>query len=623
MHEYMEMRTGRRHVRLIPGEPWKAQIARALVFSGLGLIAAPAVWSIHEADLRMHVEYLASDELAGRATGEPGCERAAEYIAERFASWGLEPLPGQDDFYLEYALQRREFDVRRSRSILHAGASRHYGQLGREFRPFWFSGVGFADADVVFAGYGISAPELGHDDYAELDVRNKLVLVLRYEPGRDDPNSKFEGTQHSRHAFFETKARVAREHGALGMLLVTGPLHGRDEKDLGSEPRLTLASAESRNTFLAVHISQEWAAKMLAPLGTDLIGLHEALEAGLPPSEVRLPARMQLELEYGDPVEALRSANVAAFLPGSDPALRNEWIVVGAHHDHIGVAKTGRDRVFNGADDNASGTAVVLAMARKWARRMEPPRRSVVFVTFSGEERGLLGSRAFLEQERVPLEKVRFMMNFDMVGRNPQRPLAVFGDGTASGVREVVEAANEDVGLELLFHGRNVPRNSDHSTFYRRDIPIVAFFSGLHDDYHSVRDHADKLDYERMVDIAELGSGVLERLSAMEPHEFPVFSPPGFLGIQHAEVGSADRRRLRLSADEGVFVERVLANTPAQSAGLRRGDILVRIDERPVRDDNIVQRLGRIGADVEIELELLRGGERRRVRLVLARRPTE
>jgi hypothetical protein len=593
------------------------------VFSGLGFVATTPAWSIHEADLRTHVEYLASDELAGRATGEPGCDLAAQYVADRFASWGFEPLPGQEDFFLEYALRRREFDARRSRSILHAGGTRHYGQLGREFRPFWFSGVGSVEADVVFAGYGIAAPELGHDDFADLNVRDKLVLVLRYEPGRDDPDSPFDGAEHSQHAFFETKARLARQHGALGMLLVTGPLHGRGDEDLGSEARLALASAERRDDFLAVHISQEWAAKILAPLGTDLVALHEAVEAGMPPAEVRLAVHMQLAVEYGDEEDALRSANVAAFLPGSDAKLRDEWIVVGAHHDHIGIAKSGRDRVFNGADDNASGTAVVLAMAREWARRTEPPRRSVLFVTFSGEERGLLGSRALLEQELVPLEKVRFMMNFDMVGRNPRRPLAVFGDGTATGVRDVVEDANLDGSLELQFHGRNIPRNSDHSTFYRRNIPVLAFFTGLHDDYHSVRDHAEKLDYERMVQIAELGSAVLERLTAMDSHEFPRFSPAGFLGIQHAEVERSERRRLRLSQDEGVYVERVLANSPAESAGLQRGDILVRIDRSPVRYDNIVERLGTIGAGAEIELELVRDGEPLSVHIVLERRPAE
>ncbi len=607
-------------MRSTPGEPWKACIARALVFSAIGLAAVDGAWSVQESELRSHVEYLASDALEGRATGEPGCDLAAEYIAGRFASWGLEPLPG-NSYFLEYALQRRAFDARESRAILRADGRRHYGQLGREFQPFWFSGVGSVEADVVFAGYGITAPELGYDDYRGVDVAGKLVLVLRYEPGRDDPDSPFDGASHSQHAYFETKARVAREHGAAGMLLVTGPLHGRDDEDLGSEPRLTLATTEEDDTFPALHISQKWAALMWGDL--DLAELHRRVEAGEHPSALRLDAHMQLAVVYGDSKEELRSANVAAILPGRDPLLRNEWIVVGAHHDHIGTARTGRDRVFNGADDNASGTAVLLAMARQWASRAEPPRRSIVFVTFSGEERGLLGSRAILEQERIPLEKIQFMINFDMVGRNPRRPVAVFGDGIATGVRDVVEDANASVSLELQFHGRRIPRNSDHSSFYRRDVPVLAFFTGLHDDYHSVRDHADKLDYGRMVEIAALGSAVLERLADMEPERFPRFQAAGFLGIQHAEIPRAERRRLGLAEDEGVRIERVLDDSPAKAAGLLRGDVLLRVEGRPVGYESIVDRLGDLGAGSEVELELLRDGETQWIRLTLARRPAD
>ncbi len=166
-----------------------------------------------------------------------------------------------------------------------------------------------------------------------------------------------------------------------------------------------------------------------------------------------------------------------------------------------------------------------------------------------------------------------------------------------------------------------MPRNSDHATFLRRDIPILGFFTGLHGDYHGVRDHADKLDFERMADITELGSNVVDRLANMDEDAFPRFRAGGFLGIQHARVGKSERRRWRLDDDEGVRVERVLDDSPARTAGLKRGDILVRLDGRPLHHDNIVDRLGGIGAGVEIEIELLRDGEPQRVRLTLARRP--
>ncbi|UCE03114.1 MAG: M28 family peptidase [Candidatus Latescibacterota bacterium] len=667
-------------------------------------------------EIRGHVEYLASDELAGRETGEPGCHEAEEYIAERFHAWGLEPLPGGDDLFVEFALRAGRFDKERSRATLHVGGRTYDGRLGREFRPFPFSGRGSVEGEIVFAGYGITAPEHDYDDYAGLDVTGKVVLVLRYEPAIDDPTSPFDGERHSPHAWFETKARNAREHGAGAMLLVTGPMHGDSDEDLSLQRGLALvapdpADASDADGFIAVQISQDWAATMVSSSDFDLAELHEEVEAGIPASDLRLrDAHVELEVMSGDG-RSFVARNVVAFLPGSDPLLRDEWIVVGGHHDHIGQRAGRGDRIFNGADDNASGTSLVLALARAYTERDARPRRSIVFATFSGEERGLLGSRALVEQELLPMRRVRLMMNFDMVGRNPHQPVRVFGDGVASGLRDIVESANQGVGVDLQFSGRAIPSNSDHASFYRADVPILAFFTGVHRDYHSVRDEADKLDYERMVEIARVADAALWRIADAGPEAFPRFIhhvawlgvrlqveeedtgsrahvtrvepdsrgeraglragdrvasmdgidvhdpgdigrrirsvPPesrvrlgierdgrlldveveraraGFLGIQAAPVDAEDRERWNLPRTAGVRVRRVVPEGPAEASGLRRGDILVQVAGHDVAYEDIVDRLSAIGAGEEVQLEIVRAGDRLHLTVVLAARPDE
>jgi hypothetical protein len=682
----------------------------------LGFTSVTATRAITLEEMQGHVEYLASDELAGRATGEPGCRAAEEYIAERFRAWGLEPLPGRDDLFVEFALRSGSFDKSRSRATLQVRGRSFDGQLEREFRPFPFSGSGSAEGEVVFAGYGITAPGYDYDDYDGLDVTGKVVLLFRYEPAIDDPTSLFDGERHSQHAWFATKARNAREHGARAMLLVTGPLHGDPNEDLSMQRGLALAvpddsDSDNSDGFIAVQISQAWATTILSSSDLDLEALHEEVEDGVPPSELQL-RDVRVEINVVPGVESgILARNVVGFLRGSDPLLHDEWLVVGGHHDHIGERNGSGDRIFNGADDNASGTSVVLALARAYAQREERPRRSVVFVTFSGEERGLLGSRALVEHELLPMRQVRFMLNFDMVGRNPHQPVRVYGDGVASGLREIVESANRDAGVDLQFNGRAIPSNSDHASFYRADVPILAFFTGVHRDYHSVRDEADKLDYERMVDIARVADVALWHIADAEPEAFPRFIhhvawlgvrlqvegeevgsraritrvepdsrgetaglregdrvasingievrdpgdigrrirnvPPesrvrigvvrhdrllfveaeraraGFLGIQPAPVNPDDRKRWNLPRTAGVRVRRVVPDGPAEASGLRRGDILVQVGGRDVAYEDIVDRLSAIGAGEEVQLQVVRGGDRLHLTVVLAARPDE
>jgi len=479
--------------------------------------------------LAQDVHYLASDELAGRSPGTAGIARAEEYVAKAFGRTGLEPLPGFEDFFIGLPLYRHGYDPDRTALVLDGPGGRVTAELERDFKPLFFSGTGEAEAPLAFAGYGITAPEHGYDDYAGLDVRGRLVLVLRYEPGADDPQSVFEGTDHSRHAWLMTKARTAHGYGAAGMILVSDTLYHRGADDLrvfptlslspDEPPRLPRSAGPPEPAFPVIHLSRAtllaaagWSEEQLAEAQRKLNDWQPAAEVDFPRIGVRLSVRERQE------AQVVPVRNVAALLPGADPELRDEWILVGAHHDHLGAFDGPGDTVYSGADDNASGVAGVLALARHFAARSgkQAPARTLVFMTFTAEEQGLLGSRALVEGQLIPLEAVRFMVNLDMIGRNPERPLELHGSGFETEIREVVEKAGEELGVTVRFESRSVRAVSDFYPFHQRGIPFLSLYTGTHEDYHRPSDTAEKLDYERMERIVGLAARVVESLAARE-----------------------------------------------------------------------------------------------------------
>jgi hypothetical protein len=303
-----------------------------------------------------------------------------------------------------------------------------------------------------------------------------------------------------------------------------------------------------------------------------LEALQIALDGGARPSA--LPPvekiRVRVSVERSAEVERVSARNVVGYLPGSDPERRDEWIVIGGHHDHIGGYSGDGDTIYNGADDNASGTSGVLELAQAFAGAEQRPRRSLVFATFSAEERGLLGSRALVEQGAIPMDRVVFMLNLDMIGRNPRRAVDAVGDGYVRGLREIVEASNRKVELDLEFGGTSYTGNSDHDPFYERDVPFLFFFTGTHDDYHQLGDHADKLDYRRMQSIVRVAYGVVDRLDRAEARPRFVHNI-GWLGARvDVDDSTPEAAVARVTAVE--------AESRAAVAGLREGDILYAFD---------------------------------------------
>lgn len=540
-------------------------------------------------ELSEHVGFLASDALQGRESGTAGARTAEEYIERVFIGSGLDRLPGADGYRLSFELHRplpdpagTFLEIRSPRAGLRSDAV-ITAELGSEFRPFPFAGTGEAEGRVVFAGYGITAPEFGYDDYLGLDVEGTWVLVLRHEPRENDPASVFAGIRLTDHATFLAKARNARNRGALGLLLVTDPLnHERVPEDLRLNVPLFLEEGELERYgkgpareqtevvpgFPAFQISERIARALIGdptlerastdgsagreaaagngsaagetpaprnppddpgpgdvgtPAGVHTLeSLQEALDGGTLPTELAVRGGT-VRAGFGGFTrsETFSTANVAGFIRGYDRRLSREWIVIGAHYDHIGAFSGAGDTIYNGADDNASGTSGLLELAEAFGRSGRRPRRSIVFIAFSGEEEGLLGSRAFLDRqlgtlEREPDGRIVFMVNLDMIGRNPTRPVEVYGDGLSAGLRELVESANLSHSLPLRFHGTDYEPASDHHSFYTAGIPFLFFFTGLHSEYHGVDDEPDRIAYDRMAALISLVRDVVRGIDALE-----------------------------------------------------------------------------------------------------------
>lgn len=484
---------------------------------------------IRAADLQRDVAYLASDALAGRYIGTVGVSAAEEYISRRFAQAGLKRLEGDDDHFWDFRVYEHSYDPATTNLTLRCPFRRRIGEVEVDMRPFDFSGVGVQEAPLVFAGYGITAPEHDYDDYADLDVAGKIALVLRHEPNDDDPTSPFAGTEYSRHAYFRTKARNALRHGAVAMVIVTDPAHHTGAEDFRTLLDLSLSPAapdrERQPTakgFLAVHASQRIVESVFRPYGYTLAELQDAVDGGRKPAAFATPglaARVAVT-----PLSAPRhiaTRNVVGLIPGTH--LPREYVIVGAHHDHLGSYPGEGDTIYNGADDNASGVAVLLEVAQWLSRRDTPPRRSVLFVSFSAEEEGLYGARAAVRQDLVPAAEVGFMVNVDMVGRNPERPLEIWGDGYARGIRRELERLPEAGAVTLEFQGRRYNGAGDFHPYYEAGIPFLDFHTGLHPDYHTPGDEAAKLSYRRLASVTRLIAATVHRLATMD--ELPAFVP--------------------------------------------------------------------------------------------------
>jgi aminopeptidase YwaD len=640
--------------------------------------------------LRAHIEYLASDKLEGRRTGSPGANLAAEYIAREFSRYGLRrsigrDLPGMS--ILEADSPKRylqEFPYvagvelgKNNLLFVNPGRPDDIAQykVGEAWMPLGLSiSAHLQDLPVTFVGFGITSSELKYDDYAGGNAADKIALAFSGTPDGDNPHGQF-----GRYEDVRWKAIAARTAGAKALVVIA-----REEnlKEDGLS-RLRYDNSAGDAGLPVVVISRAVAAKLLAQSdAASLTSLENnirrvSLNKVAPPvgwtpekESFLIPSpSAKVSLSTDLIRREVPASNVVGILDGSDPVLKNEVIVVGAHYDHLGRGGEGslapkEGDIHHGADDNASGTAGLLELARIFSEQYPRPRRTIVFIAFSGEEEGLLGSNYYVNHPIVPLPNTVAMINMDMIGRMKDNKLIVGGVGSAQEWRQLITAANASgritvaatpessgtisrtsapvtgngVPIVTGINGRPVVSvalekafdlslsedgygPSDHSSFYAKQIPVFFFWTGTHEDYHKPSDTADKINYQDESRILNLVSRVVLDIDSNDKR-------PVYAVAKSESTGRSTGFRVYLGtipnyadSSDGLLLDGVREDSPAARAGIKAGDKIVKLAGRDVHNVyDYTYALGEMKAGQEYEVELLRGGERLKLKLTPAAR---
>jgi hypothetical protein len=575
--------------------------------------SAAAAAQLSSERIRAHVQYLASDQLQGREAGTPAADQAARYIEKEFRSYGLKPL-AKSGYLQPFTFVARVELGRQNLFQVKAGKSEQSYKVGEDFMPLAFSSGEGASGGVVFVGYGISAPELQYDNYAGVDVKGKLVMILRGSPDGDNPHGRFsEFTMPGLE--IQNKTLKAREKGARGVIFVSeekvfqhdrlSRLH-HDLNFLDAGIPVVVISRTLANAILEERKTPPVKSEFS---GADAVERVKQRTAPLTIENLTVSFKMDVSKINGN------TSNVVAVLPGSDPQLAAEYVVIGAHYDHLGLGGPGslasnpEGQIHHGADDNASGTSALLELARVMATSREPLKRSVVFIAFSGEELGLLGSAAYLKNAPVPVTSIVAMLNMDMIGRLRNQSLFVGGMGTSPVWKPLVEKLNTQGSRFQLSYGQDGFGPSDHQSFYVKDIPVLFFFTNTHDDYHKPSDTADKINADGIRQIAELVREIAADV-ANEPQRI------AFTKVKSESKPTGGGFRVYLGTipnysdqSDGMKLDGVRPGSPAERAGLKAGDLITRLGKTTVKNVyDYTYALGELRAGEEVEIAIRRDG---------------
>jgi hypothetical protein len=594
----------------------------------LGLLLAAPLHGDEASQARMKkdVTFLASDECEGRGIGTKGLERAAEYIAQRFKELGLKP-GGADGTYFQPFPIMRGSEKDGTSSLVLTGP---YGQTitlrpGTDFEVSGLSGAGKASAPVVFVGFGVTAKAAGYDDYAGIDVKDKVVVALRRVPRWSNDAMPFDGPRKTQHAEFENKQAQAALHEAAALILVN------DLTELkfgdGLQAFNATAKAISHSGLPFVQMRRSLAEEMLqSSLGNSLTEVELAINRDLKPHSTPL-AGWTAMLDVKVKRTTLTVKNVIGVLEGSGP-LAQETLVIGAHYDHVGYGGPGSGSlapkttaIHHGADDNGSGTTAMLELARRFSTQKDRQGRRLVFMAFTAEESGLIGSRYYTKRQPLfGLKDTVAMVNLDMVGRlrpdakTGKDKVLIEGSGTAKGFDAMLEKLNPGFQFSKK-PGGNGP--SDHDSFYNAGIPVVFMWTGTHPDYHRPTDTADKINVAGMDRIVDFAEKVVKSIDG-DPRR-PEFTP---VASTFAPSGGKGGPRLGIMPDydaekPGVLVSAVSKGGPADQAGLKSGDLIVGIAGRPVTNMNTYMAImGQQTAGATIEVSVMRDGKKMALKVV-------
>lgn len=555
-------------------------------------------------ELKKHISYLASEDLKGRKTGTEGDSLAAEYIRAQLKASGLISL--YDKGFQRFRVTDKII-CGPANSLMVNGIPL---KIDADFAPFAFSQNASFSGEVVFAGYGfdINEDSLKWKDYDGLDVKGKIVMILRADPEIEKNMSPFVKYSKDR-----DKVLQAKDMGATAVLLVSGKVFDPEDK---FEP---LAKGDQSVGIPAFRISRKTANSILEPKKL----LIEELEKKM--NELRKPAGFTTGVSISGhsdvALTTLPTRNVIMVLPGSDKQLKNEYVILGAHFDHLGMGGPGSGSrvpdtvaVHYGADDNASGVALIIELAEKLAANPESHRRTVVVAAFSGEEMGLLGSKWLVENSEIDLSKVNAMVNMDMVGRlNENSLLQIGGVGTAEPFKQMIAAKNDTAVLKLSLSEEGYGP-SDHAAFYGKNIPVLFVSTGAHLDYHTPADSPGKINYDGMLKLADLTYPLISELANMNTKL--VFREAGPKEV----AGRGTRRKgvtLGIMPDfagnvkNGLRADLITPGRPAAIGGMKKGDIITSINGKPVNNiQDYMFRMGQLKHGETINVEVLRDGKK-------------
>jgi Zn-dependent M28 family amino/carboxypeptidase len=585
-----------------------------------GTAHAPSAQAARSAT-RAHVEALASERLAGRESGSEGERLAAEYLSQQLARLGARPLPGRSDMFLPFTFTAGSRDGGSTISLRREPRDGRVGGTvagATGVRALSFSENATVTGDVVFAGYGIVVPEaqnFGYDSYATLDVKDKIVVVLRYFPEDADQQTR---AILARYSDLRYKAMAARQRGARAVLVVTGPR----SPNAGELVPMTFDTAIAGSGLPAASVDARFASAIFEGQRQPLEAIQKALDSGNPHAAggFELPG-VSVTLATSVVRESRTGRNVVAYVPATRPVagVAKPWIAVGAHYDHLGLGRDGSSlataaeagRPHLGADDNASGSAAALAIAATIAQ--QPVRTRHLLVAFwSGEEIGLVGSAAFVSTPPVPIDQIAAYLNFDMVGRMQDNKLAVQATGTSPAWPPVLERVNVAAGFALAVQA-DPYQPTDVATFNQAAVPSLSFTTGAHIDYHKPSDTADKINYEDLDRVAGMAAAIVRRL--MEMPDAPRFSKV------EQSTQTPNRTGLRVftgtvpdytAEAKGLMLGGVVAGGPAATAGLDKGDVIVEIAGQSIAniyDYTYALELLKVGQPVKVVY--MRGSERR------------
>jgi Zn-dependent M28 family amino/carboxypeptidase len=600
-------------------------ILSSVYLNSLIAVPAPREASALVADLSAdrymkHVTHLARSEMKGRGNGMPELEQAAEYIASQFRIWGLKPAGANNTYFQPFEVTTGTSFGTANQLSLNGGSLK----INEDFVPIQFSTTAEAEGPVVFVGYGMTAPEMHWDDYRGIDASGKIVVAFRHEPQELDPKSLFAGTNFTSHASLMNKAINAKQHGARGIVFITDPNNHTTEPDeVGAATR----NAETDDAGIsAAHARRDPIMKAFQAAGKDLAAIQRKIDTDLVSQSFELPdLRIKITTDVVRARKPVR--NVVAAVIGTDPVLKDEWVVAGAHYDHLGLGEKSSlapsqiGEIHHGADDNASGTAGLLEMARLASQNRQSLKRSVLFIAFAGEELGLLGSAYFTGQPTIPLDRVQAMINLDMVGRIQNDRIFVGGVGTSPGFKAAIEDLNKSVNLNLDYSDSGYG-SSDHTSFNIKRIPVLFFFSGLHSDYHKPSDTYEKINSTGAIKVMTLAYRMIDRIAnsadRIQYTEVQELRPAGGGGEGSgygAYFGSVPDFRDDL---KGVLFADVRPGSPAAKSGLKVGDLLVEFDGKTIGNlydftyalrsrkpgDTVVVVVKRDGQDVKADVKL-------------------